>query len=363
MKKFYITEQERRQILSQHGLLMEAEDIRQGVGTDPYQYKKEGNKFFYAMKKEGDKPDWKQSLILKGVNAISQNIFGGGEIAKTQADLDKLYASQETQSNVTTTTTTIASGAGSGLSGAGSAGAAAGGASSGGGTSTTTSQQKQYGQPIMDPKNINVGTTYVTFAKKDGVVDNSVNNTNGIPIYCKVDSIKDNVQINGRVYKLVKGTNTETNKPCGSLSFNSQDGWMALIDDKNIVDGSLSEPDKDDISSTGSFSAALPATRSNEFSLFSMSSQVKGQPGQVTDKFGTRPDISSVQNTQQGQNVNKYNYPRPYLNQNTSQQPVQYGIKDIKDLLKQKGFRVGSDENKLGKTTLAAIENALSKKQ
>lgn len=359
MKKFYITEQERRQILSQHGLLMEAEEIKQGTPPDPYQYKKDGNKFWYAFKNEGNNPQWKQSLILKGVNAISQNIFGGGKIAETQVDLDKLYA-QETQSNVTTTTTTIASGAGSGTSGAGSSGA---GSAAGGGASSTTSQQKQYGQPIMDPKNINVGTTYVTFAKKDGVVDNSVNNSNGTPIYCKVDSVKDNVEINGRVYKLVKGTNTETNKPCGSLSFNSQDGWMALIDDKNIVDGLLSEPDKDDISSKGSYSFVVPATRSNEFSLFSMPSQVKGQPGQVTDKFGTRPDISGVQNTQQGQNVNKYNYPRPYLNQNTSQQPVQYGIKDIKDLLKQKGFRVGSDENKLGKMTLVAIEKALSKKQ
>jgi len=346
MKKFYITEQERRQILSQHGLLMEAEEIRQGSGTDPYQYKKEGNKFFYAMKKEGDKPDWKQSLILKGVNAISQQIFNGPEIAKTQDDLNKLYA-LETQSNVITTTTTIASGAGSGTSGAGSAGA---GSAAGGGASTTTSQQKQYGQPIMDPKNINVGTTYVTFAKKDGVVDNSVNNTNGIPIYCKVDSIKDNVQINGRVYKLVKGTNTETNKPCGSLSFNSQDGWMALIDDKNIVDGSLSEPDKDDISSTGSFSFAQPATRSNEFSLFSMSSQVKGQPDQKQYAGGPSLDPDAYEKFQ------KEN-PQP-----TSQQPVQYGIKDIKDLLKQKGFRVGSDEDKLGKMTLAAIEKALSSK-
>ena len=232
MKKFVITEQDRKHILSRHGLLNEQvppEEIKQGTGTDPYQYKKVGdNKFFYAFKKEGDKPYWIQSKILKGVNAISQNIFKGPEIAKDQAELDKLYTPTGTQSNVTTTTTTIASGAGSGLSGTGSAGAAA----AGGGASTTTSQQKQY-----------------------------------------------------------------------------------------------------------------------------------GQPGQVTDKFGTRPNISGIQNTQTTTQQGKDTLSNQTTQTNTTQQPVQYSIKDLKDLLKQKGFKVGSDENKLGKMTLAAIENALSKKQ
>lgn len=227
MNKFYITEQERRQILSQHGLLMEVEEIKPGAFGDRYQYKKDGNKFWYAFKDEGNNPKWIRQLNVDGVNKINKLIYSGEDIAKNQAELDKLYA-QETQSSVTTTTTTVASGAGSGLSGAGSAGA---GSAAGGGTSSST--------------------------------------------------------------------NTTT------------------------------------------------------------SSQVKGQSGQVTDKFGTRPDISGIQNTQTTTQQGK----DTLSNQPTSQQPVQYGIKDIKDLLKQKGFRVGSDENKLGKMTLAAIENALSKKQ
>ena len=242
MKKFVITEQDRKHILSRYGLLNEQapEEIKQGSAGDPYKYKKEGNKFFYAFKEEGDKPNWIQSKILRGVNAISQNIFKGPDIAKTQDDLNKLYAFTGTQSDTTTTTTTQAvqaTGAGSGLSGAGSTGA---GSAAGGGASTTT--------------------------------------------------------------------NTTT------------------------------------------------------------SSQVKGQSGQVTDKFGTRPDISGIQNTQtttqQGKDTLS-NQPTQQTNTtqtNTSQQPVQYGIKDIKDLLKQKGFKVGSDENKLGKMTLAAIEKALLSK-
>jgi hypothetical protein len=330
MKKFVITEQDRKHILSRYGLLNEQapEEIKQGSAGDPYQYKKVGNKFWYAFK--GNNPNWIQSKILKGVNAISQNIFKGLEIAKDQAELDKLYDETGTQSNVTTTT------------------------------------------PKSD-------FTCVTNLKNDEIV--TITNTSG-------EKIEDNVEVidmtmkgtGGLEYQIGEivfkpnGTYVDLNKPNNVLNYTCSVGVIKTSNHGNIqkndvttqaVQGNTSGTGAGSgLSGAGSAGAGSAAGGgASSITNTTTSSQVKGQSGQVTDKFGTRPlDISGIQNTQTTTQQGKDTLSnQPTQQTNTTQQPVQYGIKDIKDILKQKGFKVGSDENKLGKMTLTAIEKALSK--
>jgi hypothetical protein len=149
------------------------------------------------------------------------------------------------------------------------------------GQKTETIQQKEIGQPIMDPaKDLNIGTTYITFADENGDVTNKVNDGNGTPIYCKVIKIVDNVAskqplvINNIKYKIIKATNIKTNKPCGDLTYNDEDGWMAVFVDtqkdgnNNIVSGYLGSPSEKQPEGSRSFDS--PYARSNEYSLFSV---------------------------------------------------------------------------------------------
>lgn len=144
-----------------------------------------------------------------------------------------------------------------------------------------TIQQKEIGQPIMDPaKDLNIGTTYITFADKNGDVTNKVNDGNGTPIYCKVIKIIDNVDskqplvINNIKYKIIKATDIKTNKSCGDLTFNDEEGWMAVFVDtekdgnNNIVSGYLAAPSE--TNPKGNWSFDVPFARSNEYSLFSV---------------------------------------------------------------------------------------------
>ena len=335
MKKFVITEQDRKHILSRYGLLNEApEEIRQGAGNDPYQYKKVGdNEFFYALKSAGKTPQWTKQTKVDGVNAISKLIYGGKDIATNQAELDKLYTPTGTQSNSTTTT------------------------------------------PKSD-------FTCVTNLKNDEIV--TITNTSGGKTEDNVEVIDMTMkgtggleyQIGEIVFK-PNGTYVDLNKPNNVLNYTCSVGVIKTSNHGNIqkndvttqaVQGNTSGTGAGfGLSGAGSVGAGAAGGGASTTTNTTTSSQVKGQPGQVTDKFGTRPDISGVQNTQtttqQGKDTLS-NQPTQQTNTtqtNTSQQPVQYGIKDIKDLLKQKGFKVGSDENKLGKMTLTAIEKALSK--
>jgi hypothetical protein len=49
--------------------------IVQGSGKDPYQYKKENGKYFYAKKSEGQAAKWTPATKTSVINAIKTNIF------------------------------------------------------------------------------------------------------------------------------------------------------------------------------------------------------------------------------------------------------------------------------------------------
>lgn len=71
-----------------------SEQIKQGTGTDPYQYKKDGEKYFFAKK---GSENWTQQTKLKGVNGIRKSIFGEPEI--TQDQLNKILKSTPSSDN------------------------------------------------------------------------------------------------------------------------------------------------------------------------------------------------------------------------------------------------------------------------
>lgn len=49
--------------------------IVQGSGKDPYQYKKENGKYFYAKKSEGQTANWVEAKTQKSIDGIKVNIF------------------------------------------------------------------------------------------------------------------------------------------------------------------------------------------------------------------------------------------------------------------------------------------------
>ncbi len=56
--------------------------IVQGSGKDPYQYKKENGKYFYAKKSEGQNANWVEAKTPKSIEAIKTNIFKEPATAK-----------------------------------------------------------------------------------------------------------------------------------------------------------------------------------------------------------------------------------------------------------------------------------------
>lgn len=94
MKKFIISEEEKKRILDLH--LSEIkhryinEQVKQGAQGDPFQYKKEGGKYFYAKKGQ---QNWIEVKTEKALKSIKTNIFG-----------EKLVQSPKTPSTVKSTT-------------------------------------------------------------------------------------------------------------------------------------------------------------------------------------------------------------------------------------------------------------------
>ena len=78
--KFIITESEKNRILGLHKQaikqVLSEQDVRQGGKGDPYQYKKEGGKYYYANKSEGINANWREQTNPRGVEAICTKIFG-----------------------------------------------------------------------------------------------------------------------------------------------------------------------------------------------------------------------------------------------------------------------------------------------
>lgn len=76
---FTLNEKEKKQIIEMHNnykKLLNEQEVKQGGQGDPYQYKKEGDEYFYAMKTDGVNPNWKKHTTSKGREAICTRIFG-----------------------------------------------------------------------------------------------------------------------------------------------------------------------------------------------------------------------------------------------------------------------------------------------
>ena len=76
---FTLNEKEKKQIIEMHNnykKLLNEQEVKQGGQGDPYQYKKEGDEYFYAMKVDGVNPTWKKHTTSKGREAICTKIFG-----------------------------------------------------------------------------------------------------------------------------------------------------------------------------------------------------------------------------------------------------------------------------------------------
>lgn len=70
-----------------------SEQIKQGFGGDPYQYKKVGNNYFYATK---GKSDWKQARNQTSIDAIKTKIF---QEPTTQTKTSKSQTTTQTQTS------------------------------------------------------------------------------------------------------------------------------------------------------------------------------------------------------------------------------------------------------------------------
>jgi len=159
-------------------------------------------------------------------------------------------------------------------------------------------QQVQIGKSIINPaKDINIGTTYITFADENGDVTNGVRQDNGNPIYCKVVNVVENVNINGRTYKMIKAINNRTNKACSSLNYNGENGWMGVFvnieqdGEYNLVSGSLVSPTNEN--PNGSWSFDNPYARSNEYSLFSTPVTAQNTTQAATTAQNTNTTVQS----------------------------------------------------------------------
>ena len=203
--------------------LIAEQEIKQGAAGDPYQYKKEGDRYFYAKKKEGATASWIERTDKGGHDAIQSEIFGepAGSVTKPTGEIAK---------SVTTIIDTK--------------------------LSTTVIDTKR-GNPIGDHKNIVVGTEFITYPPNYDVVGGQVKKPD---IRCKVIKVEDNVLIGkeveneesatkkkkglfrskrsnkddgpkaeGTLYKLVKAVNMQNDKEfAGDLTYNGEEGWLAF---------------------------------------------------------------------------------------------------------------------------------------
>jgi len=88
--------------------LISEQDVKQGAAGDPYQYKKEGGKYFYAKKAEGTNAKWVEQTTPKGIDAIATKIFGDPAPSKTQTSTKPLDPNIPTKENTPLPTPTPA---------------------------------------------------------------------------------------------------------------------------------------------------------------------------------------------------------------------------------------------------------------
>jgi hypothetical protein len=205
--------------------LITEQEIKQGASGDPYQYKKEGNRFFYAKKKEGASANWIERTDQPGHDAIQSKIFGeiSGSIQTDASQTVDITKKLDNPKNTSIPIPLI---------------------------------DTRRGNPIEDHKNIIVGTEFITYPPNYDVVGGQVKKPD---IRCKVIKVEDNVVIGkeidteestskkkglfrfkksdredspkqeGTVYKLVKAVNMQNDKEfAGDLTYNGEDGWLAF---------------------------------------------------------------------------------------------------------------------------------------
>jgi len=86
--------------------LISEQEVKQGAAGDPYQYKKEGGKYFYAKKAEGTNAKWVEQTKDEGIKAIATKIFGDPAPSKTQPTNTNQPANTKTPAPTNTNTTT-----------------------------------------------------------------------------------------------------------------------------------------------------------------------------------------------------------------------------------------------------------------
>lgn len=65
-------------------VISEQTEIKQGSKGDPYQYKKDGDKYYYAKKTEGTNANWIEQKNQKGIDAIKTKIFNNSSTTPTK---------------------------------------------------------------------------------------------------------------------------------------------------------------------------------------------------------------------------------------------------------------------------------------
>lgn len=70
-------------------VISEQTEIKQGSKGDPYQYKKEGDKYYYAKKTEGTNANWIEQKNQKAIDAIKTKIFNN---SSTTTPIEKVTA-------------------------------------------------------------------------------------------------------------------------------------------------------------------------------------------------------------------------------------------------------------------------------
>ena len=268
--------------------LISEQDVKQGAAGDQYQYKKEGGKYFYAKKAEGTNAKWVEQTTPKGIDAIATKIFGDPAPPKTQTSTKPVDPNIPTKENTplttpaptksptntntpsptpaptktptntntttntntnTTTNTTVPTNTNQPANT---------------NQPQTTTEIKQ-GAPILDQKNINVGTEFVTWTR-----DKNRKETNKL---CKVVQVED-IAIERAEYKMVKATDVNDGTNCGDVTFTNpttgdKEGWLAFSKQSAYnyyQNGYIGN--KTDKNPKGNWSWSADSGRQNEYSIF-----------------------------------------------------------------------------------------------
>jgi hypothetical protein len=221
--------------------LISEQEVKQGAAGDPYQYKKEGGKYFYAKKAEGTNAKWIERTDDPGIKAIQTKIFKEQPVA---TNTGQPVATNTGQPVATNTGQPVATNTGQ---------------------PQTTTEVKE-GAPLKNPeKTLTVGTEFVTWTR-----DQNRKETNKL---CKVVQVEDIANEQGE-YRMVKATDVNNGTDCGGVKFNNpttggKEGWIAFskLSQYNYYQkgriGNKTETD-----SRGDWSWDADSGRQNEYSIF-----------------------------------------------------------------------------------------------